>query len=310
MKTAGLKNASFGMVVLSTLFFVSGCLPLLSMQPLYSDDTVVFEEKLLGKWYGEDQTWHFTRNGEKKYELKVVDQEGTGQFDVHLVKLQEHLFLDLYPQQCKAIENTAVIYQMGLIPVHIVLYAEPIEDQLILHLVDSKEIIESDPNAVKYVMIDDCPVITANPQQLQKALIDNFTSEDVIDEKQNIFYRGVPLYSRDDIFFSDKLPGQWESEDGTIIDSIAWENGYDIIMSHNEQDVFFKAYLVNIRQQSYLAFFADGDMEKELALYPDYLFQIEQIESKLSMLNVDLCKSMESGSIQCKQEKSQVYRKR
>ena len=83
---------------------LGGCIPVISLHPLYNDQDLVFEEKLLGAWVDDpnspEVTWHFSRHmeSEKAYELIFCDKEGNkGLFIAHLVKLHDKPFLDVYP---------------------------------------------------------------------------------------------------------------------------------------------------------------------------------------------------------------------
>jgi len=39
---------------------LGGCVPVVSLHPLFTEDNLVFEEKLLGTWVN-DTTWEFAR---------------------------------------------------------------------------------------------------------------------------------------------------------------------------------------------------------------------------------------------------------
>jgi len=82
---------------LALLAALAGCVP--SLNPLYIEKDLVFDPALLGVW-GEPnakETWTFEKAGEKKYKLLQTDNDGrTGEFEVHLLKLSNHYFLDLY----------------------------------------------------------------------------------------------------------------------------------------------------------------------------------------------------------------------
>jgi len=85
---------------------LGGCIPVLSLHPLYTEEDVTFEEKLLGTWVDDPEdpktTWEFSRAEakEKAYKLIYSDDEGKkGSFEVHLVKLENRLFLDVFPNQ-------------------------------------------------------------------------------------------------------------------------------------------------------------------------------------------------------------------
>ena len=86
---------------------LGGCIPVMSLHPLFTEETLVFEEKLLGTWVDDSNNiWEFKDPNEQKkiYKLIVVDNEGQkGSFDARLTKLENKLFLDVYPNQfpCK-----------------------------------------------------------------------------------------------------------------------------------------------------------------------------------------------------------------
>jgi hypothetical protein len=76
------------------LLVLASCVP--SLNPLYTAKDLVFEEKLVGTWSQDAESWAFEKSGDKKYKLRQTDKEGrTGEFEVHLVNLRNHLFLDL-----------------------------------------------------------------------------------------------------------------------------------------------------------------------------------------------------------------------
>jgi len=115
---------------------LGGCIPVMSLHPLFTEETLVFEEKLLGTWVDDPnnpkEIWEFKRvvdesdstpefkfnrpdEPKKAYELVFVskpkpresdqhfllsdDKSGAGSFFAHLVKLNNRLFLDVYPNQ-------------------------------------------------------------------------------------------------------------------------------------------------------------------------------------------------------------------
>ncbi|MHC4154209.1 MAG: hypothetical protein ACYST6_04725 [Planctomycetota bacterium] len=85
---------------------LAGCVPVMSLHPLYTEQDVAFEEKLLGVWVNDpndpEEIWEFKRPDESKaeYELIFSDKEGKrGIFAAHLVKLDGRLFLDAFPKE-------------------------------------------------------------------------------------------------------------------------------------------------------------------------------------------------------------------
>ncbi len=87
------------------ILFVQSCIP--SLHPLWTEDTLVFEEKLLGEWFQEDSDgkfiWNFSggfdekKNRPEDYDLIYTENKSEARFDIHLVKLGDHLFFDIYP---------------------------------------------------------------------------------------------------------------------------------------------------------------------------------------------------------------------
>ena len=83
-----------------------GCLPVMSLHPLYDEKNLIFEEKLLGTWLNADDpndpnsNWQFKRSdsSKKEYELAITDdKEKKGIFTAKLVQLDALQVLDIYP---------------------------------------------------------------------------------------------------------------------------------------------------------------------------------------------------------------------
>jgi hypothetical protein len=167
------------------LFYLSavllgGCVPVISLYPLYTDKDVVFEEKLLGTWVQDDgeTTWEFKTIDEPNnaYKLIFSDDEGKkGSFVARLVKLQNRHFLDVYPSEVPweldDPNKTDWPYNVFfLIPAHTFLKIDSMEPQLKIRLMldsDVKELLEQDPDAIKHALIDDRLVLTASTKELQ-----------------------------------------------------------------------------------------------------------------------------------------------
>jgi len=86
------------LVTLSFLLMFAGCVP--SLNPLYTDQDLIFDAALLGVWTDKDskETWELMKAGEKQYKLVYTDEDGkTGEFTAHLLKIDRETFLDLTP---------------------------------------------------------------------------------------------------------------------------------------------------------------------------------------------------------------------
>jgi hypothetical protein len=158
---------------------LGGCIPVMSLHPLFTEKDLAFDEKLLGTWVDANKTtWQFSdaNKPEKAYKLIFTDKEGKkGSFVAHLVKLENRLFLDVYPDEMpwneKDPNKVEWLYNtLFLIPAHTFIKINSIEPQLKMLLTDDekmKEFLKADPNAVEYTSIEDKPVLTAPTEKLQ-----------------------------------------------------------------------------------------------------------------------------------------------
>ncbi len=183
------------------LGILGGCVPVMSLHPLYDEQNIVFDEKLLGLWSKDsNETMEFTRaeKGEKPYQLiytshnKKTKETAEGIFDVCLVKIENKLFLDVFPKEspCGKIEepNEAKWFYNSffLVPVHTFVKVNSIEPQLKLGFTDDesmKKLLEKDPNAIKHEKIDGNPILTADTKTLQKFVLKHADSNDVFSEE-------------------------------------------------------------------------------------------------------------------------------
>ena len=303
MKTKKVVFCLLAVVVLG------GCFPfslLPSLHPLYTDDTIVFEERLVGKWADGDVIWQFNRDGENAYKLRIVDDNSKeGYFNAHLVQLENMLFLDVFPDG-KTLEDVQPFYAIHLFPMHTFIKVEQTEPNLVLRMMDIEkvhEILERDPNLLKHEMVQDGNdknlVLTASTEDLQRFVVMQFASaedanaEDVFGDAM-VFSRHEPLYTDEDVIFDERLIGEWEGKGGEIWDSIQMgEKAYDIIFTEGdgeEHQVF--ANLVKIKDITLLGMFFNKSWFEDkdsngLHLIPDLFMKVDQIEPKLLLRNVD-----------------------
>jgi hypothetical protein len=176
-----------------TLFYLltivlGGCVPVASINCLYTKENAVFDEKLLGTWVdnpNEPETiWEFTRDDEEPnnvYRLVFADEEGNkGSFVTVMVKLKDTLFLDMCPSGLPWDED-ADPNQIELpynaffvIPAHTFIKVDSIEPLLKLRItMDDKmeELLKENPDAIEHVLIEDRIVLTAKTKQLQEFVL-------------------------------------------------------------------------------------------------------------------------------------------
>jgi len=184
---------------------LGGCVPVLSLQPLYTEDDIVTEKKLLGVWVDDpnspDTTWEFSSIEEPNnaYKLIFSDEEGKkGSFVARVVKLQSRLFLDVYPSELPwgAADPNKMDWPYNsffLVPAHTFLRMDSVEPQLKMCLMlesKVKELLTENPDIVKHASVGDRLVLTAPTKELQAFILkyaDNervFTDEVTLVRKQ------------------------------------------------------------------------------------------------------------------------------
>jgi len=169
-----------------------GCIP--SLHPLYTDEDLIFDEALIGRWTDEDEaSWEFSKVNEKKYELIHTDGEGNkGEFKAHLAKIGGEMFLDLYPDDLDCDVNH--LMSVSILPAHIFLHVKQIEPTLQMRFLNPEwmeEYVKENPDAIAHEELKDVPgnmVLTAKPKELQAFLIAHLETEkaytDFIDMKK------------------------------------------------------------------------------------------------------------------------------
>jgi len=182
---------------------LGGCVPVMSLHPLYTQKDITFKKELLGTWVGDDnETWQFTADDEpnkpeKTYHLIFTDKEGKkGSFTATLVKLEDKIFLDVCPEQypCTTTEEANQIgwlyNQFFFIRVHTFIRVESTAPKLKLKLTNDenmKELLEQDPNAIAHESIDDESfVLTAPTEELQAFVLKYADDERVFSDETTL----------------------------------------------------------------------------------------------------------------------------
>jgi hypothetical protein len=165
---------------------IGGCIPVMSLHPLYTEEDVVFEEELTGIWVDDPKnpktTWEFSRAGaeEKAYKLVYSDDEGKeGSFIVHLVKIENRLFLDVLPDQFPSEQQEWEKMEWGynfffFVPAHTFIKIDSIEPQLKMRRTindEMKELFNEEPNAIKHELVEDKIILTASTKELQAFVV-------------------------------------------------------------------------------------------------------------------------------------------
>jgi len=177
---------------------LGGCVPVISLHPLYTEKDVVLDKKLYGTWVDDANspktTWEFKNIDEPKnaYKLIYTDEDGQkGSFVAHMVKLQNSLFLDIFPSELpwEPEDPNKMDWPYNtlfLIPAHTFVKIDSIEPQLKLRLTlesDMKDLLKENPNAVKHTSVGDRLVITGSTKELQEFVLKYVDDENLFTDQ-------------------------------------------------------------------------------------------------------------------------------
>lgn len=170
------KTFIISAVVFIFVLGMTGCF-VLSVHPLYFEKNLIFESGLVGTWGEKEhekdlsELWIFKKSGDKSYRLIIRDMEEEGMFEAHLLKLGEHMFLDLYPEEPEA---SSEFYNMHVIPAHSFIRVSLEGHVLRLGFFDLewlKKNIEENKVSIKHERRDDMIVLTASTKELQEFVL-------------------------------------------------------------------------------------------------------------------------------------------
>ena len=165
---------------------LGGCVPVISLHPLYTEKDIVVDKKLCGTWVDDANNpktiWEFKCIDEPKnaYKLIFTDEEGMkGSFVAHLVKLQNRFFLDIFPSELPwepedPNKMDCPYNSLFLIPAHTFVKIDSIESQLKLRLTlesNMEKLLKENPNAVEHTSVGDRLVLTGSTKELQAFVI-------------------------------------------------------------------------------------------------------------------------------------------
>jgi hypothetical protein len=160
-------------VALAGLILV-GCVP--SLNPLYTEEDLVFEPKLVGVWAEDAESkerWTFERAGEKGYKVIYEEAGERGEFKVHLLRLGDQLYLDFFPddEAMKKLDRND-FYKFHWLPAHTFARVYRVEPELSMAFMNPDwlaKLLKEDPAAIGHVQRGDdvVVVLTASTKALQ-----------------------------------------------------------------------------------------------------------------------------------------------
>ncbi len=170
---------------LSLLIMCTSCVP--SLNPLYTDQDLIFDNSLIGVWVEKDgkETWTLSNCGnDLEYRLMHTDGNGKkGEFSARLVRVGDKTFLDIVPVKPGFTQSD--FYQGHFFAthtfVHIVkngssVWLSPLEPQWL------KEYVARNPDAISHIKIRDEIVLASTPKETQKLLLANLNTREAFSE--------------------------------------------------------------------------------------------------------------------------------
>lgn len=128
--------------VLIPLLSLSACVPLPSVNPLWNEENAAYEPALAGTWISEDNDEIITivETGRNEYRMVYVSGNEASQYELHAVRLDGRLFLDLLPDRKLLEERLQGEAYVPLVPCHFFLRAVLGPDGLELAAMDDEAI--------------------------------------------------------------------------------------------------------------------------------------------------------------------------
>ncbi len=184
-------------ITVMVALMLTGCWTL-SIHPLYTDKDLVQDPMLEGKWYpadSRDVIWIFEHDEGGRYQLSIIEEGVKEQLEnmendgsrlmltvdpirdcrliVHLFKLGDDLFLDMFPAYPEEVNE---IFAFHLIPAHTFARVSIQGNVLMLSFFDMawlEKSLSEGKIEIKHEKSDDMIVLTAGTEELQGFVLDH-----------------------------------------------------------------------------------------------------------------------------------------
>jgi hypothetical protein len=175
------------------LLAASACVPLPSLNPLWDEAHAVLEPGLAGTWISDDndEVITITETDRNEYRMICVAGDDASQYEVHAVRLEGRLFLDLCPDKAIVEERFHGEVYMPLIPTHFFMRAVLEPDRLQLAALDDEAIgkkRERGETEIPLVKWDDGLLLTAETGLIQDLVI-RFADDPEVWGGPDVYYR-------------------------------------------------------------------------------------------------------------------------
>jgi len=185
-----MKARNFSIILIIALFF-SGCV-VYSFYPLYTEKDLFPNDILTGNWIDDEGAeWNFEHAYFGKKVLENIDStsyvlylkdkdERESEFNIHIIKLGGHYFLDFYLEEFSDDDNLD-LEDFHIILVHTFAKLTVTENQLQINWFDQdwlEDLIEENKIRIHHENNGDYILLTAKPKELQKFVEKYVNSEE------------------------------------------------------------------------------------------------------------------------------------
>lgn len=151
---------------------LQACVP--SINPLYHEQDLVFEEFLLGEWKGGSEIWTFHSTDKQKYTLDHFDGEHSGSYTAHLLKLEGNYYLDI---TAKEIDACNYLQKLTTFDVHTFVRLDYDGEKLDIHMLSYEKLddgLEDGSYDIQHVRNSENQILlTADTESLQSFVINH-----------------------------------------------------------------------------------------------------------------------------------------
>jgi hypothetical protein len=167
-----------------TALFISGCVPIMSLHPLFLKKDFAFDARLLGDWRDrEEKPFCRFEKFEDGYTLLFLNKDGepVNKYRAHLAHLQGSLFLDILLEDVVPGNALDRAFPLFLVPAHTFYQIRFEGDSLEYRFLDDdwvESLRKQKSLKLPHARVDDLTVLTAPTEKLQKFVLKNLGTKD------------------------------------------------------------------------------------------------------------------------------------
>jgi len=174
-----------GVILFLSAIIMNGCV-ITSFNPFYLKSDLVTDDQILGQWIEKKALLTFHKLDESNYLLNYKDCEDPynapddfstctmAEFTVHLMKLGDNFFMDIYPRTFLNTDN--LFSNLHIRATHSIARVEIGEEQLSVSLMDYNWMelyLEKNKSKLDHIITDDFVTLSATTMELQSFILEH-----------------------------------------------------------------------------------------------------------------------------------------